>query len=211
MVDFGEKESDVSEKAQNCLNILKQALNVSKNENSPQVSSPCNSSTKPQTTSLEEFKAANEVGMKKSERGYLDGCFDLMHTGHFNALRQASHQVPFLVAGACSEAEIAKAKGPSVLTSEERIAIVRAVKWVDEAHIDTPYDVDESVLDKYNCQYFIHGDDPVFTADGEDMCQLLRNKDRFKVVKRTTGISTTDITGKLLSVLDAQEQARKKK
>ena len=59
--------------------------------------------------------------------------------------------MPFLVAGACSEAEIAKAKGPSVLTSEERIQIVRAVKWVDEAIIDTPYDVDESVLDRYNC------------------------------------------------------------
>ena len=26
----------------------------------------------------------------KLERGYVDGCYDLCHSGHFNAIRQAS-------------------------------------------------------------------------------------------------------------------------
>ncbi len=30
-----------------------------------------------------------QVGAKNATRGFVDGCFDLMHSGHFNALRQA--------------------------------------------------------------------------------------------------------------------------
>lgn len=29
------------------------------------------------------------VGLSRKSRGFVDGCFDLMHSGHFNALRQA--------------------------------------------------------------------------------------------------------------------------
>ena len=54
------------------------------------------------------------------------------------------------------------------------------------------------VLDRYNCQYYAHGDDPCIAADGTDMCKVLSNVGRFKMFKRTEGVSTTDIVGKLL-------------
>ena len=28
-----------------------------------------------------------QVSQNKHERGYLDGCYDLCHSGHFNAMR----------------------------------------------------------------------------------------------------------------------------
>jgi ethanolamine-phosphate cytidylyltransferase len=100
--------------------------------------------------------------------------------------------------GVNSDAEILRNKGPTVLSCKERADILRACKWVDEVYEDTEYTVRLETLDRYNCQYYAHGDDPVFDVDGTDMCALLSQHGRFKMFKRTEGVSTTDIVGKLL-------------
>jgi ethanolamine-phosphate cytidylyltransferase len=135
---------------------------------------------------------------KEPVRIYVDGGFDLIHSGHYNAIRQAKALGDILVVGVNSDAEILKNKGPTVLTCKERADILRACKWVDEVYEDTEYTVRVETLDRYNCQYYAHGDDPVFDVDGTDMCGLLAKLGRFKMFKRTEGVSTTDIVGKLL-------------
>lgn len=62
-------------------------------------------------------------------------------------------------------------------------------------------------LDRYNCDYYAHGDDPVFGPNGENMCEILSNAGRFKMFKRTEGVSTTDIVGKLL-MLTTQDSSK---
>lgn len=59
-------------------------------------------------------------GRKRPVRVYMDGCFDLMHYGHANALRQAKSLGDELVVGVVSDEEIVKNKGPPVLSMEER-------------------------------------------------------------------------------------------
>lgn len=65
-------------------------------------------------------------------RVYLDGCFDVMHYGHANALRQARMLGDELVVGLISDVEIRAAKGPPVMNYAERKTLVGSVKWVDE-------------------------------------------------------------------------------
>ena len=125
----------------------------------------------------------------------------MCHSGHFNAIRQGAATVHTLVIGPNSDEEIAIAKGPTVLNGQERAEILQAVKWGDEVTPNTPYEVTESVLDEVNCEYWIHGDDPCF-ANGVDMCQYLDSIGRFKEIRRTTGVSTTDLTGRLLDLLN---------
>lgn len=57
---------------------------------------------------------------KKRVRVYMDGCFDLMHYGHANALRQAKALGDELVVGVVSDEQIVANKGPPVLSMEER-------------------------------------------------------------------------------------------
>src|SRR3989344_146155 len=82
-------------------------------------------------------------GEKKIVRVWADGCFDMMHFGHANALRQVRNCLAhfalvafhtqinainlqarslgdYLVVGVHSDAEIAKNKGPPVMNEEER-------------------------------------------------------------------------------------------
>lgn len=57
---------------------------------------------------------------KRPTRVYMDGCFDMMHYGHCNALRQARALGDQLVVGVVSDAEITANKGPPVTPLNER-------------------------------------------------------------------------------------------
>lgn len=57
---------------------------------------------------------------KRRVRVYMDGCFDLMHYGHANALRQAKALGDELIVGVVSDEEIIACKGPPVLSMQER-------------------------------------------------------------------------------------------
>jgi ethanolamine-phosphate cytidylyltransferase len=135
-------------------------------------------------------------------RVYLDGCFDLMHYGHANALRQAKTLGDVLVVGVNPDDDIKKYKGPPVMNNEERCSLVEAVKWVDEVIPLAPYvltkDVIQMLFTQHKIDYIVHGDDPCLLPDGTDAYDYPKKIGRFRMVKRTEGVSTTDIVGRML-------------
>ncbi|KAI7745059.1 hypothetical protein M8C21_034025 [Ambrosia artemisiifolia] len=176
----------------------------------------------------------NKKKKKKPIRVYMDGCFDMMHYGHCNALRQARALGDQLIVGVVSDAEIIANKGPPVTPLHEReitwkrkanrqqvsfpfgfvmttrlrtvtctvMLMVSAVKWVDEVIPDAPYAITEEFMkklfDEYNIDYIIHGDDPCILPDGTDAYALAKKAGRYKQIKRTEGVSSTDIVGRML-------------
>jgi len=135
---------------------------------------------------------------KKPIRIWTDGCFDMMHYGHANALRQAKQLGDYLIVGVHSDAEISKNKGPPVMSEEERYKAVESCKWVDEVVRGAPYITSLEMLDKYNCDFCVHGDDIVTSSDGIDTYHEVKSVGRFKTVPRTRGVSTTDLVGRML-------------
>lgn len=117
-----------------------------------------------------------------------------------------------LVFGLNADSEIIINKGPPVMNNEERMKVVNACKWTDEVHAETDYFVSEKVLDQFKCDFYLHGDDPCYNTEGVDMCQELSKVGKFKVFKRTSGVSTTGLTAKLLRLFDSEDvkQARRK-
>ncbi|KAI9593032.1 hypothetical protein BDF19DRAFT_449250 [Syncephalis fuscata] len=135
---------------------------------------------------------------RKPIRIWVDGCFDMMHYGHANALRQAKEMGDYLVVGVHSDAEILLNKGPTVMKEEERYAAVEACKWVDEVVRDAPYVTSLDYLDRYNCDFCVHGDDITTAADGSDCYQEVKDAGRYRECKRTQGVSTTELVGRML-------------
>lgn len=135
---------------------------------------------------------------KEVVRVWCDGCYDMVHFGHANSLRQAKAMGDYLVVGVHSDAEITKHKGPPVFNEQERYKMVSAIKWVDEIVENAPYVSTIDVLDKHNCQFAVHGDDITMTADGVDTYHLLKAAGRYRECKRTQGVSTTDMVGRML-------------
>lgn len=82
------------------------------------------------------------------------------------------------------------------------MVMVSGVKWVDEVIRDAPYAINEDFLKKlfteYQVDYVIHGDDPCLLPDGSDAYELAKKAGRYKQIKRTEGVSSTDIVGRML-------------
>lgn len=149
-----------------------------------------------------EHEKSKQKVKKKPVRVYMDGCFDAMHFGHANALRQARALGDVLVVGINPAVEICKHKGPPIMTDEERTIAVESIKWVDEVLVNVPYvvtpDFLQELIVKHKIDIIAHGDDPCIGADGEDVYKAVKEMGRFRTVKRTEGVSSTDIVGRML-------------
>ena len=84
------------------------------------------------------------------------------------------------------------------MNEQERYALARSCKWVDEVVEDAPYSPTIELLNSLNCMYAAHGDDLSINESGLDCMSVLKRAGRCKIFKRTEGISTTQIVGKLL-------------
>jgi len=81
-----------------------------------------------------------DKGKPQIKIGYLSGTFDLFHVGHLNLLKKAKHYCDYLVVGIHKDASH---KGKQTfIPFEERKAIVSSIKYVDEAIMSCPEDVD---------------------------------------------------------------------
>ena len=69
---------------------------------------------------------------RKEIRIFMDGAFDLFHYGHANAFRQGLALGTYLVVGVNDDASITECKGAPLCNDEERLAMVRGCKFVDE-------------------------------------------------------------------------------
>ncbi|CCE65276.1 hypothetical protein TPHA_0K01430 [Tetrapisispora phaffii CBS 4417] len=137
---------------------------------------------------------------------WIDGCFDFTHHGHAGAILQArqtidlSQDVGKLYCGVHNDEDIAYNKGTKpVMNENERYAHTRSNRWCDYVIENAPYVTEAEWLDKYGCRYVVHGDDITLAADGSDCYQKMKDIDRFRVVKRTPSVSTTEIIHRMLS------------
>lgn len=135
---------------------------------------------------------------RKPVRIWIDMCADMFHWGHANALRQAREMGDILVVGIHPDEEIRKNKGPPVMNQEERLAVIGACKWVDEVTLDAPYTTSLATLEKFNIDFAVHGEDITTNADGTDSYEEVKKAGKFKLIKRSAGVSTTDLVGRML-------------
>lgn len=139
-------------------------------------------------------------------RIFMDGVFDIIHSGHFNAIRQAKKLGGTLVIGVNSSYEVEMVKGPPLMNDAERTTLVSACKWVDEVVSDVPYTVSIDFVNSLKCDYVAHGDDMPTGIDGKNCYEAFINAGRMKIFKRTEGISTTDIVGRLLTLTKNRQE-----
>lgn len=114
--------------------------------------------------------------MKKYKVGYVQGSFDMFHIGHLNLIKNAKSICDYLIVGVNSD-ELMKSfkhKTP-IIPEDERLEIIEAIRYVDEAHIVTNRDKLEA-LDKFHYQALIMGDDWKGTDFYKKVEQQLKEK-----------------------------------
>jgi len=135
-------------------------------------------------------------------RVWVDGCFDLFHYGHANAIRQSRAMADWLVAGCHSDEAIAENKGPPVITQSERVKLLQGCRWVDEVVPDAPYTTQVDFITRHGIHFVAHGDDVTTDADGLDSYRLVKEAGLYRQFPRTSGVSTTDALARILNPSD---------
>jgi len=144
----------------------------------------------------EENPNQHPKGSKENPwRVYADGVFDLFHIGHARALKQAKEieENVFLVVGVSGDEETRRIKGRTVLNEEQRSESVRHCRYSDEVVCPCPWVITLEFLDLHNIDFVVHGEDISYDENGEDVYKNIKEMGRYRVIKRTDGISTSDI------------------
>ena len=138
---------------------------------------------------------------KKYKVGYTTGVFDMFHIGHLNILRRAKEQCDHLIVGVSTDrlVEEYKHKTP-IVPFEERMEIVKAIKYVDEV-------VPQTTMDKYEAweqlhfEAMFHGDDWKGSSLYEKYEKMFREVGVDLVfLPHTSGTSSTILSEKLSKI-----------
>jgi len=154
--------------------------------------------------SLPSITEVNEDG-SVPVRVYADGIYDLFHFGHARSLEQAKRLFPntFLIVGVCNDELTHRLKGRTVMTDKERAESLRHCKWVDEVVEEAPWIVTQEFIDKHKIDFVAHGEDIIVDENGVDIYKFVKDQRKYKTIKRTDGISTSDIILRIVKDYDS--------
>jgi glycerol-3-phosphate cytidylyltransferase len=134
------------------------------------------------------------------EIGYVSGSFDLFHIGHLNLLRRAKERCKKLIVGVLSNEAIVRIKHQQpIITLDDRLAIVAAIRYVDEVDVTTRELLDKvKAWEKYRFDAMFSGDDHAWDNWTKEKDALTALGAELVFFPYTQGISTTTLRNDLI-------------
>jgi choline-phosphate cytidylyltransferase len=122
------------------------------------------------------------------------GTFDVFHLGHLRVIERAAALGDRLVVGVSADDLNQRKKGREpVFSQSERMAIVGALKLVDEVFVEESLELKRAYIERYAADVLVMGDDWEGTFDEfRDVCEVV-------YLSRTPAISTTALIEKISS------------
>jgi glycerol-3-phosphate cytidylyltransferase len=114
------------------------------------------------------------------------GTFDVFHVGHLKVIQRAAELGDRLVVGvSADELNLRKKDREPVFSEAERMAIVAALKPVDEVFLEESLELKRDYILKYAADVLVMGDDWAGRFDDlSDACEVV-------YLPRTPSVSTT--------------------
>lgn len=120
------------------------------------------------------------------------GTFDVFHVGHLNILERASALGDYLIVGVSTDTLNLAKKGRSpVYKQEERIAIIRAIRYVNSTFFEESLEEKERYIRSYGADILVMGKDWEGRFDEfKRVCEVV-------YLPRTPSVSTTAVIEKI--------------
>jgi choline-phosphate cytidylyltransferase len=120
------------------------------------------------------------------------GTFDVFHVGHLRVIERAAELGDRLVVGVSADALNLRKKGREPVFSQgERLAIVAALRAVDEVFIEESLELKRDYIQQFGAHVLVMGDDWEGRFDEfRDICEVV-------YLPRTPAISTTALIEKI--------------
>lgn len=119
------------------------------------------------------------------------GTFDLFHVGHLNILKRAKELGDYLIVAVSSDSFNAIKGKKCVISDEDRMTIVEAIRYVDKVIPENGWEQKISDIKDNDIDVFVMGDDWTGKFDElKEYCEVV-------YLPRTDGISTTELKEKM--------------
>ena len=126
------------------------------------------------------------------------GTFDYFHYGHYRLLQRAKALGDRLIVGVSSDEFCAKKGKSCLLPLNERINVIRNLKFVDEIIVENSMEQKIQDCKKYNCNVFVLGSDYKKIFKKMKEYKILKEMGvEVKFLERTSGVSTSQIKSTL--------------
>ena len=132
--------------------------------------------------------------------GYTTGVYDLFHIGHLNLLKNAKGMCDKLIVGVTVDELVAYKGKKAMIPFEDRIEIVRSIKYVDAAV--PQHDMDKlAACKKLGARILFVGDDWYATEKWQEYEKEFE-KEGIRIIyfPYTKGVSSTIITEALTNI-----------
>lgn len=129
---------------------------------------------------------------------YIPGVWDLLHAGHLNVLQRAKLAGHHLIVGVCSDRVVEQTKGRTIVSQNERSALLQGLSCVDEVHV---YDsLDQRIaLELFQVDVFCVGEEFGIYEEHTwalDYCKI--NNITVRVIKRYPGVSSSELRARVM-------------
>mgnify|MGYP001395850286 CR=1 FL=1 len=128
--------------------------------------------------------------------GLICGCFDLFHIGHLNILKRCKDNCDFLIVGVnTNESIISHKKHKPIIDEADRLEIIKAIRYVNEAYLITK-EVDDRIAfcKQHDVNVFFAGDD---WKDSDIFNAIAAAGIKVTFFSYTQGISSTQLKEKI--------------
>ena len=142
--------------------------------------------------------AAARTETKKHGTVYMDGVFDLFHIGHLEAINRCAELGSKVIIGVTGDDDAAGYKRPPIISQENRVAVVAAIKNVAYVVCPCPLVVTEEFMEQHGIDLVVHGfANDADAARQEEFFSIAMKLGKFQRIPYYEGLSTTDIINKI--------------
>jgi glycerol-3-phosphate cytidylyltransferase len=132
--------------------------------------------------------------------GYTTGVFDLFHIGHLNLLKKAKENCDYLIVGVTTDELVSYKHKKAVINENERIEIVKAIKYVDKVTFQDDMDKIKA-HSKFKFDIMFVGDDWKNTPKWIEIeSQFKKINVEVKYFPYTKGVSSTLLNEVLINL-----------
>lgn len=131
---------------------------------------------------------------------FTNGCFDILHVGHLRLLQGARDCGDILIVGLNSDASMTAYKREPIIPQDERMEMLRGIRWVDDVVLFESIRCDELIRAIKPHVYYKRGYQN--TQDPEEWSALFDVGAEIILPPATQGISTTEILHRMGGGLD---------
>jgi ethanolamine-phosphate cytidylyltransferase len=152
---------------------------------------------------LRLFSVGNREPKTTDKIVYVDGAFDMFHSGHVEFLKLAKAEGTYLIVGVHNDGIVNSHRGLNfpIMNLHERVLSVLGCKYVDDVLIDAPYRVTKEMIASLNLSVVVHGThrdqdkSPGFSLD--EHYETAREAGIFKTLQSPSTLDVKDIVDRI--------------